>query len=228
MTISIFSRRKCPNNKGSKTKLLLVFFVLVFFIFVLLNYMITVNPILISSVEFNTKQVATKAVNSSITEVIQSNIVYDDLVNILTDEMGNITMIQAKSMEINNLTNDLAVYTEQKIMEFGSAGVKIPMGNFSGINMLAGMGPNVHVKVEPIGAVICEFSSKFEFSGINQTLHRLYISITTKLGVVIPFFNKNISTSQSVLICENIIVGQVPEVYLYSDNLDTLLNFVPY
>jgi len=90
-----------------------------------------------------------------------------------------------------------------------------------------GRGPNIKLKVSPIGAVSCTFSSKFENAGINQTNHKIYLTITSNIGIIMPLLSVKYQQQQQVLISESIIVGLVPEVYLYSDNLDNLLNFVP-
>jgi len=90
------------------------------------------------------------------------------------------------------------------------------------------LGPEIKLRVSPIGSVSSSFSSEFETAGINQTIHRIYLNINANVGVVLPLYTKKFNTTQHVLIAESIIVGSVPEVYLYSDNLDTLLNFVPY
>ena len=186
------------------------------------------NTIIADTIELKSKALATKAMNSAIADVVINSIVYEDLVNIITDELGNISMIQANALEINNLSKDLAQTTEIKIEEYGRSGVKIPIGSFTGIPFFVGRGPNIKLKVNPIGAVNCSFLSQFETAGINQTNHKIYLKISADVGVVLPLLSTKYNTTRQVLISESIIVGQVPEVYLYSDTLDTLLNFVPY
>ena len=70
--------------------------------------------------------------------------------------------------------------------------------------------------------------SQFESAGINQTNHKIYLTISSTVSTVIPLITSRVNAEQEVLISESIIIGKVPEVYLYSDQLDTLLNFVPY
>lgn len=188
----------------------------------------SINTVISDTIELKSKALATKAMNSAIADVVINSIVYEDLVNIITDELGNISMIQANSLEINNLSKDLAQTTEIKIEEYGRAGVTIPVGSFTGIPLFVGRGPKVKLKVNPIGAVNCSFLSQFETAGINQTNHKIYLKISADVGVVLPLLSTKYNTTRQVLISESIIVGQVPEVYLYSDTLDTLLNFVPY
>lgn len=180
------------------------------------------------TVEIKSMALATRAMNSSIADVVMNSIVYDDLVSIISDDFGNISMIQANSLEINNLSKDLAQTCEERIGEYGATGVTIPMGTFTGIPLLVGRGPRLKVKMTPIGSVICKFVSHFETAGINQTVHKIYVNITANVSVVMPLSSRKFQAVQEVLISESVIVGQVPEVYLYSDSLDTLLNFVPY
>lgn len=191
-------------------------------------FSILINPVLVNTIELRAKSISTRAVNSAISDVVMNSIVYDDLINIVTDELGNITMIQANTFEINNLSKDLAQTTELKIDEYGKKGVGIAVGSFTGIPLFVGLGPEIKLRVTPIGSVYSSFSSEFESAGINQTVHRIYLNINTNVGVVMPLFTKKFTTSQHILIAESIIVGNVPEVYLYSDTLDSLLNFVPY
>lgn len=217
--------KKWKINKKKMTRVTIISFVIIV-AFVIFAYMI--NPVIMDTVELKSKALATRAMNSSIGDVVMNSIVYDDLVSIISDEFGNISMIQANSLEINNLSKDLAQTCESRIEEYGRAGVTIPIGTFTGIPLLVGRGPRIRVKMTPIGSVRCQFVSHFESAGINQTVHKIYVNIKANVGVVMPLSSRSFSAEQEVLISESVIVGQVPEVYLYSDTLDTLLNFVPY
>lgn len=226
MVISL-SKIKTKLKKNKKTIITISVMVFVFMAFYLL-FGLVVNPVLVNTIELRAKAIATRAMNSSISDVIMNSIVYDDLINIVTDEIGNISMIQANSLEINNLSKDLNQTTENKIEEYGKNGVSIALGSFTGIPFLVGLGPKIKLNVSPIGSVFSTFSSEFETAGVNQTIHRIYLNVNANVGVVLPLYTKRFTATQNVLIAESIIVGSVPEVYLYSDQLDTLLNFVPY
>ncbi len=218
----------CIKIKKHKKKIVALLIIVTIIVSGLLIFKNSINTIISDTVELKSKALATKAMNSAIADVVINSIVYEDLVNIITDELGNISMIQANSLEINNLSKDLAQTTENKIEEYGRTGISIPLGSFTGIPFFVGRGPKVKLKVNPIGAVNCSFLSQFETAGINQTNHKIYLNISANVGIVLPLLSTKYNTSRQVLISESIIVGQVPEVYLYSDTLDTLLNFVPY
>lgn len=225
----VISLSKIKNNLKKKKKRYIIT-ICVFFVLIILYmvFSVVVNPVIINTIELRAKSISTRAMNSAVADVIMSSVIYDDLINIVTDEIGNISMIQANSVEINNLTKNLAQATENKIEEYGQKGVSIAVGSFTGIPLFVGMGPNINLRATPIGAVTCSFISKFESAGINQTIHRIYVDVTANVGVVLPLVTKKFTTKQQILVSESIIVGSVPEVYLHSDDLSTLLNFVPY
>ena len=214
--------------KITKKKMITIVSIFISLLLFFIIFTVMVNPVIMDTVEIRSKALATRAMNSSISDVVMNSIIYDDLVNIVSDEFGNISMIQANSLEINNLSRDLAQTCELRIEEFGKSGVAIPIGTFTGIPLLVGRGPRIKVKMTPIGSVVCKFLSQFDSAGINQTIHKIYVNITANIGVVMPLSSRNFKAEQQVLIAESVIIGQVPEVYLYSDTLDTLLNFVPY
>lgn len=190
-------------------------------------YAILVNPILINTIRFEATRLTTSAINNAINKAISDAVIYNDIININYSNNGQINLIQAKTLEINKISNEIALATENNIVEFGSDGVLVPFGSFLGISVLSGMGPKINIKAIPIGNVICSFQSRFESAGINQTLHKIYVNVDATVGFVIPFYNQQFSTKHQVLICENIFIGEVPEVYFSSNHLQSLLNFVP-
>ena len=55
--------------------------------------------------------------------------------------------------------------------------------------------------------------SNFESAGINQTRHRIYLEIKSKMGVVAPFVSKRVEVINEVNIAETVLIGDVPETY---------------
>ena len=214
--------------KNHKKRLAFMLSVNCFICCVIMFYKNNINNIINETVEIKCEALAVKAMNMAIGDVVMDSVVYDELVNIVNNENGEISMIKANSLAINNISKTLSKTTESYVNDIGNNGVKIPIGNFTGIPLLVGIGPSINLKVKPVGAVVCRFSSKFETAGINQTNHKIYITISTSVNTVLPILSNSIKAEQQVLVSESIIIGKVPEVYLYSDQLDTLLNFVPY
>ena len=215
-----------------KTKIkkrLLIFVLIVVFIItaILLYFNKVVNPIILSITESKVASLSTKAVNSAVSEILVENNLYEDLVTICTNDAGDVVMIQANSVLINKLSRDLARASQTKLDTIGAQGVSIPMGSFTGMPIFIGRGPEVRLKVMPIGAIQCSFLSEFVQAGINQTNHKIYVNLTATINVVLPVANKQIVSNTQLLICENIIVGKIPEVYLSSSGIKNLMDLIP-
>ncbi len=193
----------------------------------LVVYLSVINPILVRSTSLMLDSIAKKAINEGINQITDNRAIYDDLININYNDIGHISMIQIKSYEANTICNKIIINTEKAIDELGDKGFQVKSGLFSTIPILSGLGKNITFHFQQIGSVTCSYASKFVSAGVNQTLHRLYVDINTKLSVVLPFHTEVVDVSQSVLLCENIIIGDIPYTYLQSTELDSILNLVP-
>ena len=227
MYVQYFKRNK-KRRLTRKKKLLLVFlcFVLVA-IAVLFYFNYIINPVILSMSEIKVKSLTQKAVNQAVYEVANSGPVYDDMIKISRNSSGMVTLISADSNEINRLARDLVKLSEVKLGEISERGISIPVGTFSGMPIFVGRGPDVRIRLIPIGVISCSFRSEFNSAGINQTNHRIYVNIYSNVSVVMPTQNQNIATTTELLLAESIIIGSVPNTYLNSDSLDDMLNLIP-
>ena len=86
-------------------------------------------------------------------------------------------------------------------------------GNFTGNSLFSGIGPNIKIRVMPAGTVTTEFKTEFLSAGINQTRHRVYVSVVCHMRVVAPFASDNVVVDNSVTVAETILIGEVPSYY---------------
>jgi sporulation protein YunB len=114
-----------------------------------------------------------------------------------------------------------------KLDDIGIQGIDIPIGSFTGMPILMGRGPEIKIKLLPVASIQSHFLSEFESVGINQVKHRIYINVETTVNLVLPVANRKITTSSMVLVCESVIIGDVPAVYLNGGGINGLLNLVP-
>lgn len=224
--LSYLNKEKAKKTIKQKATIVVVIFLLVIIAIILyLNFV--VNPVVISMSEAKVRSLATKAVGGAVYDIVSQGDIYSDLISILKNNDGDVAMIQANSVQINLLTRKLTRLATSNLEQIGEQGIDIPIGTFSGMPILVGRGPSVNIKMIPIGAISSSFKSEFTNAGINQTNHRIYVTIQSKINVVLPTANQTVETSTQVLICENIIIGKIPETYLHSDSLDEMMNLIP-
>lgn len=223
-------KRNCKSYSKQKKKA--KFWAIFCVVFLILSFLIgyfakNISRVVFSYSESKVRALSVKAVNNAVSELVNNRNIYDNLVNITTNIDGDITLIQANSIQINMLMKDLIKTSQLKLEKIGADGLNIPIGTFTGLNILNGKGPTINIGLIPIGDVACNFYSEFISAGINQTLHRLYVTIDTNVSVILPFSTNTVKTITDILICESVIVGEIPEVYLNSNKLDGLLNLIP-
>ena len=214
------------KRKGSKKRLWIFLGVLLaILIFIIVFFQTNVNRVLVSVSEATVQAMTTTAVNDAVFQTMENTSSYEDLVSIERNNVGDIVAITSDSLKINSLARRTASVAQKNLSELSAGGVRIPLGAFSGIEILAGT--RVNVKIVPIGNVLCKFSSKFTSAGINQTLHSIFVDVQTSVSIILPTRTVQVGGSSQVLIAESVIVGKVPDVYLNGNIFGEGFDLVP-
>ena len=150
---------------------------------------------------------------------------YSEMVTVRTDAQGRGTMLEANAARMNQLATLTALRAQEMLRSAEQQSVGIPLGAALGIPFLSAAGPRVQVRILPVGAVSAAFSSEFESAGINQTRHKIYLSMHTSVRLVIPTGASTVDLNSQVLIAESIIVGEVPGSYVNVPETEDALNF---
>lgn len=150
---------------------------------------------------------------------------YTAMMTVHTDAAGQVTMLEANTAEMNRLSTEAALLTQKHLDGAEAQSVSIPLGAALGIPLFSAVGPRVNVRIVPVSAVSAAFFTEFESAGINQTRHKIYLSLQTKVRLVIPSGAREVSLESQVLVAESIIVGMVPGTYVQIPQYDDALNF---
>lgn len=188
--------------------------VIALFIFCTVYFRANIVPTVMDSSVAQIRAITTNAVNLAATSVLSDGLTYDQLFEIVKDNDGKVTMIKANSPEINKIARQIANLAQANLDSLGTQQIEISAGTFTGLALLMGFGPDVTIKIYPIGTANCDFVSHFQSAGINQTLHKIYIDVYADVSIVTPIDQPTISVKAEVLVCENLIVGNIPDVYM--------------
>ena len=91
--------------------------------------------------------------------------------------------------------------------------VYINLGSVYGISVLKYIGPKFKIELETSGNIETNLKNEFQSVGINQTLHKLILNVTTKISVLTPFGSFGNPIESNVLLVESVIVGEIPDTY---------------
>ena len=178
-----------------------------------------VLPIFNTLCENRAKSIATIVSNEQATIVMIEHS-YDELFTIEKDNNGNIVMIKANVVPINEIISDVANKIQEQIDQRGRENVEIALGSFTGFKLLAGRGPGIKIRISSIGNVETDLRSEFTAQGINQTLHRVYLQVKCRVSILTPFNDIEQEITNQVLLIENVIVGNIPSTYYNLEGLN--------
>lgn len=170
------------------------------------------------------RMIATQAINDAVKVKIKNDINYEDLIFVKTDNQGRITMMQANTVLMNSIASDVALEVQQNMRQIVTNKIKVPIGNAFDSQLLAQYGPKINIDIEPQGTVTVDFGTEFKESGINQTIHKVYLIINTDVKIIVPLASDTINVTSTIPIAETVIVGDVPESYITVPAKD-ILNF---
>ena len=159
---------------------------------------------------------ASKALSESVLSVIEeSGLSYSELCQISYDENGKIASMVYDTVELNRLLSVLEL-TATDALSGKQNTVSLPLGTLIGTELLSGRGPNIPLRISALGYVQAACSSEFSSAGVNQTQHRIVVTVTATVNVYVPFYADNFTVTREFFIAETILVGEVPNTLLGS------------
>ncbi len=216
--------RKRTRKHLIKPLILLV----VFFCIAIWYYMLVLVPIIKTYCNAKINSLTEQALNVAVSNVINTTVNYDSIMSINYNQSGEINYITANQYMINTISREIIKDANERIKVLDEEYMQIPLGTLSGIALFNGRGIRIKLNASPVGIIGSSFDSQFISVGINNTLHKIYLTINARVEMNLPIKKQTIDVKQQVLLCESVIVGKVPNVYFNNGISDNVLNLVPH
>jgi len=160
------------------------------------------------------QNLATVIINDTVAEMLSDGTSdFSDLVKIEYDSAGKISALKADSVGMNRLKSLISVSITKAIGEIEESKISIALGTLTGSTFLTGRGPKIDLNVNISCSCSIEVRNSFEYSGINQTMHKVMLDITTNVYVLSIGNTLTSEVFTSIPISETVIIGQIPEIY---------------
>ena len=177
------------------------------------------------------RQLATEQINSAVEQVLaEEDMGYGSVVAVTRAPDGDVKGLSANRVTINRVKTAISDRINENLLRLETQTLPIPIGTLMGGQILSGKGPALPFHVTPLGSVQTEVYNEFETAGINQTVHRIMVSVRVEVTSVLSVYTVNTPVETNVVIAQNIVVGQVPDTYTdingdMSDLLDMYNNY---
>ena len=207
------AKRRRRNSNNKRNVLLIIIICIVVTTIFTINHELRIK--LRDIAVYKCENRATDMINEAIQNTLDnSDYTYNDLVEINKNSDNEITSVSCVSSKINSLKTDISRQINKGFENQDKNGFNIAVGTISGINLFSGVGPEIKVHFEKEGSVKTNIKSSFSSAGINQTLHRIYVEISTDIVAIAASGTYKSNVKTEFLLAETIIVGEIPEGYV--------------
>jgi len=138
---------------------------------------------------------------------------YDKITIISRDASGKVTSVSTNSVLINNFANELDMKIGDTIEENDRLEKRIYLSSLVGFDLMAGIGPKIPIRFEPLSVTHADITHTFEETGINQTLHTINLLVSIDIEILLPFAYSSITVKSQMPVAQTLIVGSVPDAY---------------
>ena len=215
----------CPGKKPALLRRLTLCALLLCLVLMLLERNLTRVVLTLASAK--AEVLAVQALNQAAEALIADGISYDSLVHVTLGEDGSVRLLQANTAGMNSLASRASLTAQARLEALQDQTVSVPLGSALGVTLLAGTGPRIRVHMLPVGAVVTAYETEFTSAGINQTRHRVLLTMRAQVQLVLPTGASGVEAVTQVAVAESIIVGQVPDSFVNVGDDTDLLNLVP-
>lgn len=157
---------------------------------------------------------ANEAVHHAVLEKVVTETSYRDLIYVDKDAQGKVTLMQANWPKVNQVASQAALAIQTTLEDLPKKDLRFPVGQVFGSKLFAAYGPAIKLVLVPAGTVQVRAYDDFESAGINQTRHRIYLKIDSRVSVIVPLVKSTVEVESRVPIADTIIVGPVPNFLL--------------
>ena len=138
---------------------------------------------------------------------------YADLIKFGRDQSGNIVSVTTDAYYLNKIGNNIGDEIDKHINQMKSYIIKIPFSVLFSEQLINGRGPKMPLVFVITGITTTDFENEFTAAGVNQTHHRIMMSITVNTYVIHSGNVTVVPYKTNVCIAESIVVGITPQTF---------------
>lgn len=168
--------------------------------------------------------------NTAMQSVLGEQPVSVDEVDYASD--GSVRAVKSNAAAINKVKVDFLARLQSEIAKNGQElSVSVPLGTLLGSEYTLGMGPQLRFKVQFSTTFNAALKSEFLNAGVNNTLHRISLTVSGEIYILIPWSRCEKTVTTDYVLSETVIAGAVPEAYTQvfdesGEVIDDIFNYV--
>ena len=157
---------------------------------------------------------ATEAINDAVMhKLAELQLDYSDLASLKYGSDGEVKAIETNACSINLLKSSVTRAAQDELSKIKHSAVKIPLGAFTGLTLIANDGPEIKLTYCMTGSFIARLESTFESAGINNTIHHIRLVVSAEIVTASVDYEDTMNFDTDFEIAQTVFTGDVPTIY---------------
>lgn len=211
-------KRTKKNSIKKKVKFFILSFLSIILLLSSLFLMLFDKNVLPTALKISEKyavDIINQQINDSVNEIVtEKNITTTDFFENSFNDNKQMNYLSVNSLLINEICSKAAVKINEKLKYFENENIDLPIGIFSGIPFFSAYGPKYSIKIYSSGETYTDYETSFASVGINQINFQIWLTVETKVTIVNPLYEKDVSVKRKLMLVNTIYNGDVPNTYL--------------
>ena len=182
----------------------------------LLLLQLRIAPMIREIAENQVVNAASDAIFRAVTRQLQTGSVdYSRIIGLEKDASGRVSALTTDMEQIAKLKSEVLQLLDEEIAAMDDKEISVPVGSLLMPTFFAGRGVRLPVRVIALNSTNADFYSSISSIGINQSVQQIRITFTISLSFLTPVGIRDTEVTGNVLAAQTILLGDVPESYMY-------------
>ena len=181
-------------------------------ILLLFIYCSRIAPTLVNTAKSYINIAVNKKIEESISQILENH-KQDKFIEVTYTTEGRVSSVITNSNYINSVRTTIAKSILNELRDGTIRRINLPLGTMFGNELTYAKGPNITYNVIDNENFTSSVKGEFIESGINQTLHRMYLVFYVEVVISIPAKTEKVPIECRYLLSEIVIVGEVPDAF---------------
>ncbi len=214
-------KKRKLKNKIKKCFICLFIITIISCILIFIQYKNNVLPVVLEISEKYAVDRINEKINESVEKVIsEMNLTSKDFFEKDFDDEQKVNYFSVDTILINKVCSKAAAEISNSIKNSEDEKIILPIGMFSGIDLISNMGPKFTISIIQTGNTLVDYETDFESQGINQVNFKIWLVTTSEISVVNLMYSKKVSVKRKLMLINTVFNGSVPQTYLNFEDKD--------
>lgn len=155
------------------------------------------------------------AINNNVIKNLDINSMY----LITKNQDDKISSVLINTAQVNNILLTVNEEIEKSITNLENEKLTLPISIIFSETLFSNIGPDITLRIMPLGRYKCDIISQVNDYGINNSLFEIFVKVDFVIETIVPLQKNESHVSCKIPIVMQIIQGEVPRYYYNTDKL---------